>query len=404
MTHDLGRSLTRTWMLVARTSSWLATAVVAGLLAASWSLAYGVGGAGVAAPHWFYVPIAVAASRFGYVGAALTGLAAGVLAGPLLPLSTATGEEQHPSDWLTRTGFFVALGLFVAWLIATNRGSQQELGATRRRMTTLESLLERHARHLVAERWAVERLRSVLDAGGPDVVFQPVVDLRDGELAGVEALARFGGEPRRGPAFWFDQAWKAGLGAELELVALRAAVRTAEPLLEKGLPLSVNLSPEVVASADFRELIPELPAERLVIEVTEHAQVEDYQALAESVRLLRARGGRLAADDVGAGFASLRHILDLAPDVIKLDVSLTRAIDADRRRRALAASLVTFARELGCLVVAEGIETRDELAVLQSLGVPRGQGYFLGRPVEVGQIDAARTRRALERAGLRATA
>lgn len=389
---------TAPWM---RTSPWFAGAVIVALLVSSWVVGYAIGGAGVAAPHWFYIPIALAASRFGYPGAALASILAGVLAGPLLPLEVAAWVPQPAGDWITRTAFFVATGQFVAWLIARNQSAQRDLGATRRTVSVLEGLLERQERRVV-HRWEVERIRDVLAAGGPDIVFQPVVDLRDGRVAGVEALARFRVEPKRGPDFWFDEAWKAGLGLDLELAALVAALRSANPLLAGGLRVSVNLSPEAVVSAEFGELLPTLPANLLLVEITEHAQVDDYDALAVLISKLRELGGRLAVDDVGAGFASLQHILRLAPDEIKLDVGLTRGIDGDRARRALTLGLVSFAAELGCSVVAEGIESREELDALCSLGVSLGQGYFLGRPAALGEIDLSRPRRILESAGLKA--
>lgn len=391
------------WLAIMKTSPWFAGAVIAALLVASWAVGYAVGGAGVAAPHWFYIPIALAASRFSYPGAALASLLAGVLAGPLLPLEVAAGLQQAPPDWITRTAFFVAIGQFVAWLIARTQHAHRDLGATRQTVSVLEGLLERQEGDRVARRWAVERIREVLAAGGPDIVFQPVVDLRAGRVVGVEALARFQVEPKRGPDFWFDEAWKAGLGLELELAALVAALRSADPLLAGGLRVSVNLSPEAVASKEFLELLPTLPANLLLVEITEHAQVDDYDALTEPVGKLRELGGRLAVDDVGAGFASLQHILRLAPDEIKLDVGLTRGIDVDRARRALALGLVSFAAELECSVVAEGIETREELDALRSLGVSLGQGYFLGRPAAAGEIDLSRPRQILQSAGLKAT-
>jgi EAL domain-containing protein (putative c-di-GMP-specific phosphodiesterase class I) len=216
-----------------------------------------------------------------------------------------------------------------------------------------------------------------------------VVDLRAGRVQGVEALSRFELEPSRGPEFWFDAAWEAGLGLELELAALRAALRQTA-FLPSDLYVAVNLSPQVAVSAPFRELLPSLPARLLVVEITEHAAVEDYEQLTELVRDLRKHGGRLAIDDVGAGFASLRHILRLDPDVIKLDVSLTRGVDDDRRRRALASGLVSFAAELGCSIVSEGIETEAELEALRSLGVRYGQGYFLCRPSPLRDLDLDR--------------
>lgn len=390
------------WLPITRTSPWLAGAVIAALLVSSWAVGYAVGGAGVAAPHWFYIPIALAASRFAYLGAALASVLAGALAGPLLPLEVAAGLQQSPSDWATRLAFFVAIGQFIAWLIARNQHAERDLGATKRTVSVLEGLLERQEGSRVARRWAVERIREVLAAGGPDIVFQPIVDLRDGGVVGVEALARFHAEPKRGPEFWFDEAWKAGLGLDLELAALLAAVRSADPLLAGGLRVSVNLSPEAVISTELLELLPTLRTNLLLVEITEHARVEEYDALAIPVGKLRELGGKLAVDDVGAGFASLQHILRLAPDEIKLDVGLTRGIDVDRARRALALGLVSFAAELGCSVVAEGIETREELDALRSLGVSLGQGYFLGRPAALEEIDLSAPRRILQSSGLKA--
>src|SRR5207302_1055710 len=121
-------------------------------------------------------------------------------------------------------------------------------------------------------------------------------------------------------------------------------------------------------------------AKELVIEITEHAPVEDYDGLNEALRSFRERGGRLAVDDAGAGFSSLRHILRLVPDFIKLDGALTRGIDTDRTRRALGAALISFASEIGVPIIAEGIETQAEVDALRALEVTCGQGFFLGEP------------------------
>ena len=114
--------------------------------------------------------------------------------------------------------------------------------------------------------------------------------------------------------------------------------------------------------------------------MTEHAPVDDYAPLEAALAPLRARGARVAIDDFGAGFASLRHVLHLTPDIVKLDLSLTREIEADSTRRALASALVGFADEIGATIAAEGIETGSELALLRELGVRQGQGFFLGYP------------------------
>nr|WP_247655455.1 EAL domain-containing protein [Stutzerimonas frequens] len=98
---------------------------------------------------------------------------------------------------------------------------------------------------------------------------------------------------------------------------------------------------------------------------------------------------RLAVDDAGAGYASFRHILKLKPDVIKLDASLIRNVDSDTGCRALAAALIRFAEETGCKVVAEGVETQEELAMLRRLEVNKAQGYLLGRPAPLGPLAKA---------------
>jgi EAL domain-containing protein (putative c-di-GMP-specific phosphodiesterase class I) len=355
---------------------------------ASWGLGLAVGGAGVAAPHWFYVPIAVAASRFGYLGAAVTSIAAAVLAGPLLPLDVAAGVPQTPIDWGTRAGFFIALGQFLAWLIARHERAQRDLQESRRNVTVLESLLERQEAARMDNREEVQSLKDTLASGGPGIVFQPIVDLRSGHVHSVEALSRFDSDPPRDPTFWFELAWTTGLGLDLELSAVHAALREAASLPMTSY-VAVNLSPEVAVSVEFRDLLASLQERRLMVEITEHAAVEEYEELRLMSHELRQHGGWLAIDDVGAGFASLRHILRLDPDVIKLDVELTRGVDGDRRRRALASGLVSFAAELGCSIVSEGIETEAELDALRSLGVRYGQGYFLCRPTKVSELSLA---------------
>jgi len=115
--------------------------------------------------------------------------------------------------------------------------------------------------------------------------------------------------------------------------------------------------------------------------MTEHAPVGDYEALNRALQPLRAGGVRVAVDDAGAGFASLRHILLLVPDIIKLDISLTRGIDTDRPRRALSCALVAFARETSTVIVAEGIETGAELRTLKEIGVSQGQGFLIAKPM-----------------------
>ena len=222
-------------------------------------------------------------------------------------------------------------------------------------------------------------VREVIDDGGPRMVFQPIACLRTGRAAGVEALARFDREPVRPPNLWFDEAGCVGLRTALEVAAARSAISQLDRL-PPSVYLAINLSPGAAVVPALQRVLASAPVDRLVLEVTEEAPVEDYEALAEALAGPRGAGLRLAVDDAGAGFASLRHILRLSPDLIKLDVSLTRDIHSDRARRALASALISFAGETDANIVAEGIETAEELTTLDALGVRYGQGYYLGRP------------------------
>ena len=222
------------------------------------------------------------------------------------------------------------------------------------------------------------RIRSMLDGDGVDVEFQPVFDLVDCRIVSLEALARFWTEPQRSPSAWFAEAAEVGLGAELELAAITSAIRRLDEFPPE-VTLAINVSPATAMDTRFTELLLDV-ADRLVIEITEHAQVDDYDALLCALAPLRERGAALAIDDVGAGFANLRHILRLAPDILKLDLSLTQEIARDPARRALATSLVDFADGVGASIVAEGISCDEDLTLLRALGVDYGQGFYLARP------------------------
>ena len=126
--------------------------------------------------------------------------------------------------------------------------------------------------------------------------------------------------------------------------------------------------------------LPAHPCERIVLELTEHARIDDYAGLERALNALRFKGVTLAIDDAGAGYSGLQQIVRLRPDILKLDMSLTRDIDTDPAKRSLAAAMVHFARETRAEIVAEGIETVAEMEMLRSLGVHRGQGYLLGKP------------------------
>ena len=237
--------------------------------------------------------------------------------------------------------------------------------------------IEREQRE--ALRGEIERF---VEGEGVSMVFQPIVDLETGITVGVEALARFRSIPLRPPDAWFAEAVALELGVQLELATIRQALSALERIPE-GAYLSLNTSHRAATSADLLLVLAPV-ADRIVVEITEHEPVDDYDGLSVALAGLRAMGVRVAIDDAGAGFASLRHTLLLSPDIVKVDISLTRDIDADRGRRALASALISFAEEMEMTIVAEGIETEAELKALRELGVRYGQGYYLAEP---GPLD-----------------
>ncbi len=222
----------------------------------------------------------------------------------------------------------------------------------------------------------LDRMDRLMANGGPGVVFQAVHALDGLTTVGVEALSRFPAGSGR-PDEWFTSATRAGVGLELELAAVRNAL-TILPAL-RGF-LGINVSPRTLVSPSFGRLVTSLPLKSIVIEITEHEAVDDYDALNDVLRPWRERGMRIAVDDAGAGFASMRHVLTLVPDFIKLDISLVRGIDDDPAKRALAGALAAFAQKIGSSVIAEGIETAAELNCLRGLKVEYGQGYHLSLP------------------------
>ena len=224
------------------------------------------------------------------------------------------------------------------------------------------------------------RIEAAIAASQLSIVYQPVVRLSDESVAGFECLSRFSAEPVRTPDVWFKEAAELGMGARLETAAVRMALQ-ALPQLPEDMYLAVNVSPDTAVKPELLAVLESKPVHRIVLEVTEHETVANYDALLRALAPLRRRGMRLAVDDAGAGYSSLRHILDLQPDLIKLDISLVRNIDTDSSRRALAVALIEFGRQTNCRIVAEGVETATELAALRELGVDKAQGYLTGRPM-----------------------
>lgn len=226
------------------------------------------------------------------------------------------------------------------------------------------------------------RVRALFAPDGLRTVLQPIVETGTGRVFGFEALTRFSSVPPRSPDQWFKDAAAAGLGEPLEMLAVAGALEALRQLPEP-IYVGINVSAAHILSGAVARTLAGAPLGRVVLEITEHEPVADYAAFAAAIEPLRAGGMRLAIDDAGAGYSSFRHILGLAPDYIKLDMSLTRDIDRDRTRRALAGALARFAAETGSRIVAEGVETEAELATLRGFGVHKVQGYLVGRPQPV---------------------
>ena len=272
-------------------------------------------------------------------------------------------------------------GTFCAAGLTTDKGLTKR---DKSLMTVLASaaavIIEPGVREQERRRELLGRLEPVLAGGGPLVVLQPIVDLATGVRVGSEALSRFPAAWGKAPDVCFAEAHSVGLGHELELVALD---RAAEHLTAVEGYVAMNISPATLLLPEFAALMERLPLERVLLELSEHDQVEDYDALAAALAPFRARGMRLAIDDVGAGFSSLRHIVVTAPDVLKMDRSIVSGVDTDPVLTRLVGSLVEFGHGGGATVVAEGVETAAEAVVLRDLGVDLGQGWFFGRPAPV---------------------
>ncbi len=232
---------------------------------------------------------------------------------------------------------------------------------------------------LPRDRRPAGRVTRLLQEGLLYPVFQPIVELATGKVAGVEALARFRGPAAgRSPLAWFGEAASEGLLVDLELEAFLAALPKLVHVPEEVF-LAVNFSPETLTSPRLLGRRG-IPWERLVVEVTEHAPVEAYDALREALTRLRGRGARVAVDDGGAGYSSLYRIVEIEPDLVKLDITLVQGLARDEVRQSVVAGLVGLCARIGAETVGEGVETAEDLRALRALGVTHAQGFFLAAP------------------------
>lgn len=225
-----------------------------------------------------------------------------------------------------------------------------------------------------------QEIELILQEQALDIVLQPVFDLQRNCIVGCEALTRFRHSKGHTPDWWFAAAHHVGLGLELELLAVRCALALLSQIPAR-LRMSVNAGPNVILSPEFLTLIRSSDPARITVELTEHEPVSDYAELKSVLNALRADGVMLSMDDTGSGYAGLTHLLELQPELIKLDRQMVVGVDSDPVRQALTKALVTFAAAIGSVVIAEGIERSQEADCLRALGIERVQGYLFGRPM-----------------------
>ncbi len=365
------------FVLYSRSSDVLALLAVVVGLAGAYASCIAAGGSHSAAPHLFYVPIVLGAVRFSWPGAATSVLAAGLLAGPVLPADVAGQVEQPVQGWLLRLVMFAIVGLLVAWLV---RGRGEPM-----RAELYDTLVSGQV------------LRAI-DRGEIEVFYQPVVRLADRRVTGLEALARWH-HPRRGyisPAEFIPAAERTGAITAIDRHVLRVAAKQAQLWSTDLGPLtiSVNVSATRFAqrdlSADVSRVLNEtgLPSHALQLEITESALIDDVDAASAQIAQLRELGVRVAIDDFGAGQASLGYLSHFDVNTVKLDRSLIAEVATAPRTTRLVAGVIGLFQGLDLDVVAEGVENTDQLLQLDEAGCRLVQGFFFGRPASTPETTA----------------
>lgn len=223
-------------------------------------------------------------------------------------------------------------------------------------------------------------IEKVLSGTGLRLASQPIVDIVHARVVGYELLARFSGPPEAGPDVWFRWAETFGMGAALDVQVVTIALA-----LRQRLPpdtfLTINIDPHHLSDVELVDTFAAAGSlDRVVIELTEHSAIHDYDAMVELLKPLRAAGAKIAIDDAGSGYAGMQWLLALSPDLVKIDRALIDHVDEDEIKTALVEMLGAMADRIDAWVLAEGVERASELDVLMRMGVPLVQGYLLARP------------------------
>ncbi len=304
-----------------------------------------------------------------------------------VPIGTHVSVPLHLSDG-SLYGMFCCLGP-----LADPSLNERDLGMMRVFANLAAKEIDRTRRREQQRLARIAPIAAMIADRNVTMQYQPIWRLGQDQPIGFEALSRFLEVPLRTPDLWFTDAAEAGLGVELELMVIEMALAALEALPAPTY-LTLNASPATAASKGLKRLLRRHPLDRIVLEITEHQGVEDFGMLSEALAGMRVAGLRLAVDDAGVGYSGLQHILQLKPDIIKLDRFFVRQIDSDPSRRALAASLAVFAGQVGSTIIAEGVEVAAELDTLRALGFNTIQGYLLGKPQPLSAALALMTRRA----------
>lgn len=247
-----------------------------------------------------------------------------------------------------------------------------------------------------AEHWElasrVADLKSTLRDGAVFIEYHPIIETATEQVYGYEALARGVRQELRSPKVLFEVAEEANLVWELSRLLRRRAVHGIIGELSPGQHLFLNVDPHDFEDPLFRNPDPGAMGiddpSRVVLEITERVAITDYPRFKEQLDAFRSLGFRFAVDDAGSGYAGLGSIANLAPDYIKLDISLISEIDSNFLKQNLVETLVNFAEGHGAKVVAEGVERREEFETVRKLGVHLAQGFLFHRPHRVRRSAA----------------
>jgi EAL domain-containing protein (putative c-di-GMP-specific phosphodiesterase class I) len=231
-------------------------------------------------------------------------------------------------------------------------------------------------------------LKTLLREGAVFMEYHPIIVTDTEAIYGYEALARGRRSGLRSPEVLLEVASEANLLWELSRLFRKRAVEGIRGELEQGQFLFLNVDPHDFNDPEFRDLTPESlgvdDPEQIVLEITERTAIRDYPQFQEYIKIFRERGFKFAVDDAGSGYAGLGSIANLDPDYIKLDISLISNIDTNFLKQNLVETLVRFAENHGVMVVAEGVERRDEFETVKQLGVHLTQGFLFHKPHTAG--------------------